>query len=350
MSGAAAMEGGAENRSQRDSDIGWFLDRANQAAKGIGEAWEKAAAHVEIATAHANLGNRAAFWEAIELAHQAAAAINPAWAGAYVSCWLHEFMAEGQVRAGNVAGALNMAAGIEDAVGKARAYCTIAHAQAMAGNKAAAREAIERAEQAAAKVAGDASDAAYMSIAYAQASVGDVAAALSTVGRMVHLRFAALCQIAFAHAEAGNSSASMEAIELAKQAAAAIRDAGWKAQAYCSIAEAQAKVGNIVASKDTFELATRAAAGIADVGWKASTFLEILQAQARAGDYEGAMGTAAHINGAWNKAAIYEDIAQAQARAGEVEAVKGWIEKLTEPAEVVNACLGAVRGLLGEED
>jgi hypothetical protein len=61
------------------------------------------------------------------------------------------------------------------------------------------------------------------------------------------------------------------------------------------------------------------------------------------------MQTAAGIDEPWRKANAYGEIAQAHAKTGGVEAVKGWIDKLTEPDEVVNACLGAVRGLLGEE-
>jgi hypothetical protein len=268
--------------------------------------------------AHVAAGNRAAFWEAVDLAHGAAAAVDPGWAGASVSYLLHEFIAEGQVRAGNVAGAMNTAAGIEDPVCKARAYCTIAHAQAMAGNEAAAREAIELAGQAAAKVAGRASDVAYMSIEYAQASVGDAAAALSTVGRMVHLRFGALCQIAYAHAEAGNTGACMDAIELAKQAAAVFEEpplkawasgmitreqahagdfagamrtaagiprAEGKVLACCSIAEEQAKAGGIGAGKAAVQLAEEAAKAITEPSSKVRAHLSIAKAKVQAGDF-----------------------------------------------------------------
>jgi hypothetical protein len=117
--------------------------------------------------------------------------------------------------------------------------------------------------------------------------------------------------------EAGSTASAKEAIELAQQAALGIENASDKEWRYYCIAEAHATVGDRGASREAFELAKQAAAAIED---------------------------------ALEKRWAYGRIAQAQARAGEVETVRGWVEKLTEPEEVVDACLGAVRGLLGEEE
>jgi len=81
-----------------------------------------------------------------------------------------------------------------------------------------------------------------------------------------------------------------------------------------------------------------------------SALLAVAGGQARGGDFAGALQTAQRIEANSGKAKAYHRIAGAQVRAGEVDNVKAWVATLKEPAEAVKACLGAVKGLTGEEE
>jgi hypothetical protein len=87
--------------------------------------------------------------------------------------------------------------------------------------------------------------------------------------------------------------------------------------AYFSIGEAAARAGNAAMNEKAIELAKKAAGGLGSYPWR-------------------------EFASRW--------VARAQARAGQVEGVKARVEGLKDPEEVVAVCLGAVEGLLPEED
>jgi len=153
----------------------------------------------------------------------------------------------------------------------------------------------------------------------------------------------ALRAIAAAQAASGDFSSALAT-------AAGIRDPIGRVRAHCLVANAQAKTGNAVGANEAIELAKQAAA-VYKEGWvNPWIHAEIADAQARAGDFAGALRKVREIEQAWAKNLAYAYIAEAQARTGEVKQVRAWAETLTEPREVVSACLGAVKGLQGEED
>jgi uncharacterized protein YPO0396 len=154
--------------------------------------------------------------------------------------------------------------------------------------------------------------------------------------------------IARAQAKAGNSSASKEAIDLAKQAAADIEDTSLRAGAFWHLAEAEAKAGDLAAFKEAIQLTKEAIEGMdpemkvmmyvmigaaqeqagdlaganrtaAGLGATSSWWMSALtaEAQAQAGDFPAAMATAAGIEEPDTKAYAYRRIAEAQARAGD---------------------------------
>jgi tetratricopeptide (TPR) repeat protein len=327
---------------------------AMQTAAGLREVFWKASAYCSIAQAQAKVGSLSASKKTFDLAKRAAGAIEFSWEKAEA----FEKIATAQARCGDIAGATSTAARTETDYKKLDAYLQVAVVQAGAGDVAGARRTlagfgIPPPYDAVFKAP------AYKEMAEAEARAGDFAAALQTAERLgeAFWKAEAYCSIAEAQAKLGNTPAWREAIELANQAAAAIEDGEWKAQAYCAIAQVQAKAGEIVGCKGAIELAKQVAAGIEDViegdmlrtGRKEWTFAEIAGAQARTGDFAGAMVTAAALNEGSCKARAYGLIAQAQARAGQADSLRAWVQTLKEPRDVVEVCLGAVRGLLGEE-
>jgi hypothetical protein len=46
----------------------------------------------------------------------------------------------------------------------------------------------------------------------------------------------------------------------------------------------------------------------------------------------------------------YAAVAEAEARGGDVGSVKGWVETLKDPEDIVHVCLGAVKGLQGDKE
>jgi hypothetical protein len=468
--GALALGANPDEQSQKDADIHWFLEKATQAAAGIGEASDKAATYCTIAAVQTEVGDVAASKEVIELARQAAAGITGAYQKALALCSVAELQAQvGDAPAAkqSIELAQGAAAGIRGSRMRAWVYCSMAEAQAKAGDAAAAEQAIQIA-QGAAETAPDPvlKVAAYCRTAEAQVRVGNRTAYWTTMPRakaaagrildheLMYNAFAdmvatearvgqfssayalaggiaepvpnaaAHCSIAEAQAKAGNRAESARVFEWANYMAARIGDAGQRAKAFediaqaqarvgefvspmggppasedaayqsvlagCAaaealgrarknaeaqevmksceqdaagirgalekaiahylIAEAEAKLGNTAASQKSFELAKQAAATVAEEGWRAQVCAGIVGAQVRTGDFAGAVRSAAGIGEAWWRNWAYATIAQAQVRAGEVAGVKAWVETLTVPQEVVEACLGAVKGLRGQDE
>jgi hypothetical protein len=385
------------------------LAGAMETAAGIEEAWDKACAYCSIAQAQAKFGNTATSEHAIDLAKQAVAAIEEA----SVKAWGYREMAEAQARTGDLAGAIATAAAMGDRQEKAWAYTSIAEAQAKVGDMAAFREALELALQAALTTINQPSllASAYAEIAAVQARAGDYVGALQTaaciedaagrLSRRWHILavpapaamedarakgrayVAVYLSLARTEAKAGNAVACREAFERAKEFAAENPDGSDKVLAYAAIASAQAgagdfsaamdtvaamehgwakvcgywyiahaqlKAGNTESFEQTVELGQQAEAEIQEATSQVETCSSTDEAESEAKDSAGAMATAPSSYDPLHKAWAYEQIAIVLTGAGEVENVKAWVETLTDPSEVVSACLGAVKGLQGEED
>jgi tetratricopeptide (TPR) repeat protein len=306
-------------------------------AAAMGDRQEKAWAYISIAEAQAKVGDMAAFREALELALSAALTTidSPSLlAGLYAD------IAAAQAQAGDFVGAVRTVAYIEDAAGrlsrrwhilelpapagiedagakaKARAYVAVylslAQTQAKAGNAAASREAFERAKEFAAANP-DASDGAraYAAIVSAQAHAGDFTAAMDTVAAVEH---------------------------------------GWaKVYGYWYIAHAQLKAGNTESFEQAVALGQQAEAEIQEATSQVETCSGTEAAQTEADDSASEAATPPSIDNPLYKAWAYEEMAAAWAEADELENLRSWVKTLTEPREVVSACLGAVKGLQGEE-
>jgi len=250
------------------------LAGAERTAAAIRDANSRADAHRLIAEAQAGAGD---YWGAM----RRAAAIEVAWQKDYAylgigipqvragdferalrtadTCEedynkanLYARTAVAQARTGDFASAMKTAAAIEDVQvarrWKAWAYCSIAEAEIEAGNEESAKETIELAKPPAAGVK-DLGDRAlaYGQIATVQAEAHDLAGAMATAGGIVYApwRAWACCQIAEVEAKAEDSEAFKKAIDLAREAAATVTDAGMKDCAYRGIAQTQVRCGEV---------------------------------------------------------------------------------------------------------
>jgi hypothetical protein len=146
------------------------------------------------------------------------------------------------------------------------------------------------------------------------------------------------------------ASAAARPASIAVQTAAVIEVAGQKVWAYWVIAKAQTGAANAPAAKQALELAKQAAAAALTLQEKDNCYDSLSVAQAEAGDFAGAFESAGAMADARQKARTWNSVAQAQAKAGGIGNLKSWVETLTEPRDVVNACLGAVKGLQGQEE
>lgn len=117
-----AFAAGADDQSQRDADIRWFLDRAKQATARLTSAWSRDSACRGIASAQALIGDFAG-------ARRTAAGIEEASfkASAYANIAVY------QALIGDFPGAVATAADIMDPSEKPLAYASIAKAQARVG-------------------------------------------------------------------------------------------------------------------------------------------------------------------------------------------------------------------------
>jgi tetratricopeptide (TPR) repeat protein len=145
--------------------------------------------------------------------------------------------------------------------------------------------------------------------------------------------------IAKAHAKVGDAAAFKEAIDLAKQAMAGVKDPVYKGRAYVRIADTQARAGDIAGAMET-------ATGIQDHWWKGGADAAIAGAQARAGEFENALKMAAGIEKRPSvKDRAYADIAEAQARAGDFAAAMETTSGIAEAQHRIRAyCLVAQIG------
>ena len=222
---------------------------------------------------------------------------------AYVGASPLRIIAEGQVHAGDIGGALAIVRTIEYPYVRARMFCAIAEARANAGKTDEALAIARSIEEFPYMRAN-----ALFATAEAQARAGDIEGALDSARSIeVAARYAdTLRAIAEARANAGKTD---EALAIARS----IEEFPYmRANALFATAEAQARAGDIEGALDSarsIEVAAR----------YADTLRAIAEAQAASGDVEGAVAMARSIEAAYVRAEALRAIAEAQAASGDVE-------------------------------
>jgi hypothetical protein len=341
----------------------------------------------DVAEAQAHTGDAAAAKQTFADALKAAVAQPESDAWRPVT---FDQIAEIMVRAGDVAGAKAVTAGIAVDSAREDAYCHIAVAQAESGDIRGARETVDGVNLKQNTPTGPidriAKSNAYQAILAAEVKAGHLAAATDIAAHLdaKYEREPAYCRIATLQAQYGDTSAAraaeahvhnpvykarISAAIAAEQAsvhdyaaaklslAAALDNARqidhWRVRAelYCQIAAAQALANDPEGASTSFAIA-RAAADTADPNagsdgeqkWK--VMLAIAAAQADADDLPAAKATAAAIvDDDKKQAQACQAIAIAQARAGDLDGLKRWIGGLSSPMSQAYACAGAARVL-----
>src|SRR5262249_7173687 len=138
-------------------------------------------------------------------------------------------IAVGQLRAGDVKGALKTIDGVKDEESKARALMALADAQAEAGNRDGARETLEAARRVADTLRNDArKEACRQDIAREAIKAGDVKPALALLQAHPENEDRAwiLLDVAEAQAAAGERAAASATLKQAWEAAVALKEDG----------------------------------------------------------------------------------------------------------------------------
>jgi hypothetical protein len=261
-----------------------------EAAEDAGRIYWKQWVFADIASTQAAAGD-------IEGAKISAAEAGKPWKPLAYCC-----ITESQAERGNIAGAKVTAAGIDDEFGayyKMLAYFAIAKACMKAGDKAAARQAVDLAEAVVAR----ANDKEwkrerYCDIVNAREDAGDVAGARAMAARLGHWS-----RVAELEAKDGSPAAARKTLGRAVEAAAA-RDDSERDGVYLDIAKDQAKFGDLIGAKNT-------AARIRDAQWRAQAQHSIIAAHAVAGDMEAARAYAATLRyGPFARCVLFCDAAR----------------------------------------
>jgi len=288
--------------SDEASEILGILEKASQAASGIGGELEKVEVLSGIAEAQAKVGD-------VRAALQTAGKIPDQELRAYAL----ERLTASVAKAGDIRGALEIAAGITDQDTKSTAYLHIVEAQLASGDvpgalQAAAdiRPAVERAF-------------AFGRIGVALSKVGDRIGAARHFQQAVQiaagieeesLRAHILHRLAEAQTEGG-------IVRGALQTALSSGGPGDKAKGLLAVGAAQARMGDGVGAKRTFRQALDAGARIRDKLGRDALFRSIAVAQAEAGDSRAASQTISRIHGKLDRACALGGVAVAQARRGD---------------------------------
>jgi tetratricopeptide (TPR) repeat protein len=256
--------------------------------------------------------------------------------------------AAAQAERGDMLGALEIAATIQDNLHKTLVLETVAVARAEAGEVQSALQTVAALRDNFRK------SLAFSKIAVMQARAGDKASAEATFQQALQaanliqktqLKRYAMARIAVAQAEATNVP---KAIELAST----FPDNSWKAGALGEIAGTQARFRDVPGAFETVGM-------IAEDRWKQKALRHIAVAQAEDRDVKGALQTVALIrsNGYENTLALL-GIAEAQAKAGDQAGAITALQQAIESAVTIRDNLQAlalvhvahVQRKIGEED
>jgi tetratricopeptide (TPR) repeat protein len=230
-------------------------------------------------------------------------------------------IAKAQAQAGDITGALAAARSIEDASDRAYALVNIGKAQAQAGDRQGAAQSFAQALAAARSIESARPRAMDLAgIAKAQAQAGDITGALATAGSIEDAgwRASALRDIAQAQAQAGDRQGAGQTLAQALATARSTEDAKWRADALGDIAQAQAQAGDRQGAAQTVAQALATARSVEDALQRVFAVDSIARAQAEAGDITGALATARGIEDAYFRASALAAIAEAQAQAGDI--------------------------------
>lgn len=230
----------------------------------------------------------------IEQAEQTAAGIEDTTVRRAALDEISVLQASAQAEAGDVAGAKQTIAGIEDAQARSRAYRIIASAQGEAGDSAGARESFSVSIRTATVIPDESARGnAYSEIAYAQVRLGNVDDALQTAAQIddtstSKAQAETYRHIANSQMKVGDVAGARSTLSLARESDAGIKDPDLRCWSYSETAAGQAEAGDAIGAGETLVLAKQAARAIEDVKdrWWRSRNLALLQV--KAGDMAGA--------------------------------------------------------------
>jgi RNA polymerase sigma factor (sigma-70 family) len=285
------------------------LKEATAAATDIEDKQWKAWTFQSIGEVQAKAGDKAAAAQSFQEAIRAAKEINEDAQVHHTLAWI----AESQVRTGDVKGGLETARAIEDDGGRDYALAAVAVAQAQGGD---VKGALKTAED----VSFDKKAWVHSAIGWAQAAAGNVKEARKTAEKAGDdpplLGAIATAQLRAKDRE-GAKKTVQEILKIAGDLPEGVpgtgQDGSRRAAAFGAAARVLAEMGDV-------KQARQVADALKEPRWKSNALNNIATAQVNAGDLKGALQTAEAIEGEYQKGEALNDVLTAQVRSGDLKA------------------------------